>query len=80
MKLPYSSVKKRTADIGVYQDVFNYSVSSHGLYIFYPIFEDHFSVFKEVFLENSVLMYGLYSRGVCNQERVIMKHIQYFHS
>ena len=29
-----------------------------GLYIFYPIFEDHFLVFKEVFSENSTLMYG----------------------
>ena len=30
----------------------------HGLYIFYPIFEDHFFVLKEVFIQNSVLMYG----------------------
>ena len=28
-----------------------------GLYIFYPIFEVHYFVFKEVFSENSVLMY-----------------------
>ena len=32
------------------------------LYIFYPISKDHFFVFKEVFSENSVLMYDLYSR------------------
>ena len=31
---------------------------THGLYIFYPIFEDHFFVFKEVFSENYVLIYG----------------------
>ena len=29
-----------------------------GLYIFNPIFEDHFFVLKEVFPENSALMYG----------------------
>ena len=28
------------------------------LVFFYPIFEDHFFVFKEVFSENFVLMYG----------------------
>ena len=32
-------------------------------YIFYSISKDHFFVFKEVFSENSVLMYGLYSRA-----------------
>jgi hypothetical protein len=46
------------------------AIISHGLYIFYPIFKDHFFVFKEVFSENSVLMYGLYSRAACNQERL----------
>ena len=34
------------------------AIISRGLYIFYPIFEDHFFVFKEAFSENSVLMYG----------------------
>ena len=42
------------------------AIMSRGLYIFYPIFKDHFFVFKEVFSENSVLMYGLYSRAACN--------------
>ena len=37
--------------------------------MYYPIFEDHFCVFKEFFSENSVLMYGYYSKVVCNQER-----------
>ena len=53
------------------------AIISRGLYIFYPIFKDHFFVFKEVFSENSVLMYGLYSRAACNQERVIMARIRY---
>jgi hypothetical protein len=34
------------------------AILTRGLYISYPIFEDHFFVFKEVFSENSVLMYG----------------------
>ena len=34
-----------------------------GLYIFYPIFENHLLVFKEVFSDNSILMYGYYSRA-----------------
>ena len=34
------------------------AIISRGLYIFYPIFEDHFFVFREVFSENSVFMYG----------------------
>ena len=34
------------------------AIITSGLYIFYSIFEDHFFVFKEVFSENSVLMYG----------------------
>ena len=33
-------------------------IITQGLYIFYPIFEDLFFVFKEVFSQNSVLMYG----------------------
>ena len=34
------------------------AIISHGLYTFYPILEDYFFVFKEVFSENSVFMYG----------------------
>ena len=34
------------------------AIITRGLFIFYPIFEDHFFVFKEVFSENSVFMYG----------------------
>ena len=53
------------------------AIITRNLYIFYPIFEDHFFVFKEVFSENYVLMYGLYSRAVCNQEPVMMARVQY---
>ena len=53
------------------------AIISRGLYIFYPIFKDHFFVFKEVFSENSVLMYGLYSRAACNQERLMMARVRY---
>ena len=52
------------------------AVITSGLFIFYPIFEDHFFVFKEVFSENSVLMYGLYSRAACNQERLMMGRVR----
>ena len=52
------------------------AIISRGLYIFYPIFKDHFFVFKEVFSENSVLMYGLYSRAACNQERLMMVRVR----
>ena len=55
------------------------AITSRGLYNFYPIFKDHFFDFKEVFSENSVLMYGLYSRAACNQERLMMKCVRYFH-
>jgi hypothetical protein len=34
------------------------AIITRGLYIFYPIFEVHFFVFKEVFSENSAFMYG----------------------
>ena len=47
------------------------------LVYFYPIFKDHFFVFKEFFSENSVLMYGLYSRAACNQERLMMALVRY---
>ena len=47
------------------------AIISRGLYIFYPIFKDHFFVFKEVFSENSVLMYGLYSRAAYDGARTV---------
>ena len=53
------------------------AIISHGLYIFYPISKDHFFVFKEVFSENSALMYGLYSRASSNQERLIVARVRY---
>ena len=65
------------------QDSYTYRTSaiiSRGLYIFYPISKDHFFVFKEVFSENSVLMYGLYSRAACNQERLMMARVRYLMS
>ena len=34
------------------------AIITRGLYTFYPLFEDHFFVFKEGFFENSILMYG----------------------
>ena len=53
------------------------AIISRGLYIFYSIFKDHIFVLKEFFLENSVLVYGLYSRAGSNQERLMMARIQY---
>ena len=44
------------------------AIISRGLYIFYPIFEFHIFVFKEVFSENSVLLYDHYSRAFCDQK------------
>ena len=52
------------------------AIISRGLYIFYPISKDHFFVFKEFFLENSVFMYDQYPRAVCNQDQVMMAHIR----
>ena len=48
------------------------AIISRGLYIFYPIFKDHFFVFKEFFSEYSVLMYGLYSRAAYDGARTVM--------
>ena len=42
---------------------------------FYPIFEVHFFLFKELFKENSDLMYGYYSRAFHNQEHVSMARV-----
>ena len=53
------------------------AIISRGLYIFYPISKDNFFVFKEVFSENSVLMYGLYSRAASNQEQLMMARVRY---
>ena len=47
------------------------AIISRGLYIFYPIFKDHFFVFEEVFSENSVLIYGLYSRAAYDGARTV---------
>ena len=56
-----------------------HAIISRGLYIFYPISKDiWFFVFKEVFPENSVLRYGLYSRAASNQERLMMARVQYY--
>ena len=52
------------------------AIISRGLYVFYPISKDHFFVFKEVFSENFVLMYGLYSRAASNQERLMMARLR----
>ena len=54
-------------------------IISRGLYIFYPISKDYFFVFKEVFSENSVLMYGLYSRAASNQEQLMMARVRYIY-
>ena len=48
------------------------AIITHGLYILYSIFEDHFFVFEEVFSENSVLMYGLYSRAAYDGGRSVV--------
>ena len=53
------------------------AIITRGLNIFYPLFEDHFFVFKEIFSENFVLVYGKYSRAVSNQERVIVARVRY---
>ena len=52
-------------------------VTVRGLYIFYPISKEHFFVFKEVFSEKSVPMYGLYLRAASNQERLMMARVRY---
>ena len=52
------------------------AIISRGLYIFYHISKNHFFVFKEVFSENFVLMYGLYSRAAYNQERLMMARVR----
>ena len=43
----------------------------------FTLFEGHFFDFKEFFSENSVLMYGLYSRAASNQERLMMVRVRY---
>ena len=52
---------------------------THGLYMYYPIFEIHFFVFKEFFWENSALTYiwafeikiAGYDFSVCNSSGII---------
>ena len=56
---------------------FMHTTVSRGLYILYPNSKNHFFVFKEVFSENSVLLYGLYSKAACNQERLMMARVRY---
>ena len=79
----YSSYLKfalRCAQLGDGRGKENYrtrAIISRGLYIFYPISKDHFFVLKEVFSENSVLMYDLYSRAASNQERLMMARVRY---
>ena len=53
------------------------AIISPSLYIFYTIFEDHFFVFKEDFSENFLLVYGQYSRAVCDQEGIMIARVQY---
>ena len=43
------------------------------LVYFFPVSKDHFFVFKEVFSEYSVLMYGLYSRAAYDGVRTVNK-------
>ena len=43
------------------------TIRHHGLYIYYPVLENHFFV-----SETYVLMYGQYSKAIYNQERVMM--------
>ena len=50
------------------------SIWTRGLYIYYPIFEDHFFVFKEVLSKNSVLIY------VSIQERFVIKSGLWWHA
>ena len=52
------------------------AIITRGLNIFYPLFEDHFFFSKEIFSENSVVMYGQYLRAVSNQKWVMMEHVQ----
>ena len=63
-----------------YKSIYKYrtrAIITRGLYIYYPMFEGQFFVFKGVFSENSVLMYGYYLRAVYNQERVMMARTVY---
>ena len=47
------------------------TIISRGLNIFYPISKDHLCTVT------FGLMYGLYSRAACNQERLIMARVRY---
>ena len=72
---------KCTVNVSLPKRPINYhkrAIITSALHMFYPIFEVHFFVFKEVFSENSVLMNGQCSRVVCNHERVMMERVQQF--
>ena len=47
------------------------AIITRGLYTFYPLFEVHLCT------ATFGLMYGLYSRAVSNQERVIVARVRY---
>ena len=53
-----------------------HAIITCDLYNFYPSFQEHFFVFKDVFWTISDLMYGQYSRVVCNQEQFMMAPVQ----
>ena len=53
------------------------AIRTRDLYIFYPLFEGQNVFLRGFFSENYGLMYGLYSRPVSNQERVMMACIWY---
>ena len=77
---PLISFRRIVAQIGWIPFVDHIPYARHykpRLVYFYPIFKDHFFVFKEVFSENYVLMRGLYSRAACNQERLMMARVRY---
>jgi hypothetical protein len=52
-----------------------FAIITHGLYFFDPLLEDHFFVFKEVFLEIFVLMYGEYSRADYDGARMVDQYM-----
>ena len=54
-----------------------HAIINRGLYILNPLVEGQKQFLKEVFQEISAYMYGLYSRAVSNQERVMMACVQY---
>ena len=59
------------------------AIITRGLYIFYPILQDHFFVFKEVFFRKFspyvwlIFKSSFYSRAVSNQERLMIAQVRY---